>query len=63
MEKGLWCVCVQVMLVDGYQGQKVQDVKKPIQKMMVDKVSCPAFRHSVHQTSHWNYCLAMTPDP
>lgn len=26
-----------VMLVEGYQGQKVQDVKKPIQKMMVEK--------------------------
>ncbi|TNN40310.1 Leucine--tRNA ligase, cytoplasmic [Liparis tanakae] len=26
-----------VMLVDGYAGQKVQDVKKPIQKMMVEK--------------------------
>ncbi|XP_064205975.1 leucine--tRNA ligase, cytoplasmic [Anguilla rostrata] len=26
-----------VMLVDGYKGQKVQDVKKPIQKMMVEK--------------------------
>lgn len=26
------------MLVDGYKGQKVQDVKKPIQKMMVEKV-------------------------
>ncbi|XP_075065776.1 leucine--tRNA ligase, cytoplasmic [Mixophyes fleayi] len=25
-----------VMLVPGYEGQKVQDVKKPIQKMMVD---------------------------
>lgn len=32
------------MLVEGYQGQKVQDVKKPIQKMMVEKVrplQCP----------------------
>lgn len=28
----------QIMLVDGYKGQKVQDVKKPIQKMMVEKV-------------------------
>nr|XP_057943374.1 leucine--tRNA ligase, cytoplasmic isoform X2 [Doryrhamphus excisus] len=26
-----------VMLVDGYKGQKVQDVKKPIQKMMVER--------------------------
>uniref|UniRef100_A0A8D0AU92 Leucine--tRNA ligase, cytoplasmic n=1 Tax=Sander lucioperca TaxID=283035 RepID=A0A8D0AU92_SANLU len=26
-----------IMLVDGYKGQKVQDVKKPIQKMMVDR--------------------------
>lgn len=26
------------MLVDGYKGQKVQDVKKPIQKMMVERV-------------------------
>lgn len=26
------------MLVDGYKGQKVQDVKKPIQRMMVEKV-------------------------
>lgn len=26
------------MLVDGFKGKKVQDVKKPIQKMMVDKV-------------------------
>lgn len=26
------------MLVDGYKGQKVQDVKKPIQKKMVEKV-------------------------
>ena len=26
------------MLVEGYKGQKVQDVKKPIQKMMVEKV-------------------------
>ncbi|TTC00259.1 Leucine--tRNA ligase, cytoplasmic [Bagarius yarrelli] len=26
-----------VMLVEGFKGQKVQDVKKPIQKMMVDK--------------------------
>lgn len=31
-------VLLQVMLVDGFKGQKVQDVKKPIQKMMVDKV-------------------------
>lgn len=30
------------MLVDGYKGQKVQDVKKPIQKMMVERV-----KHSV----------------
>lgn len=27
-----------VMLVKGYEGQKVQDVKKVIQKLMVDKV-------------------------
>uniref|UniRef100_A0A8B9JUE2 Leucine--tRNA ligase, cytoplasmic n=1 Tax=Astyanax mexicanus TaxID=7994 RepID=A0A8B9JUE2_ASTMX len=27
-----------IMLVDGFKGQKVQDVKKPIQKMMVEKV-------------------------
>ncbi|KAG8008559.1 Leucine--tRNA ligase, partial [Nibea albiflora] len=26
-----------IMLVDGYKGQKVQDVKKPIQKMMVER--------------------------
>uniref|UniRef100_A0AAQ4PSH1 leucine--tRNA ligase n=1 Tax=Gasterosteus aculeatus aculeatus TaxID=481459 RepID=A0AAQ4PSH1_GASAC len=26
-----------VMLVDGYKGQKVQDVKKPIQKMMTER--------------------------
>lgn len=26
-----------IMLVEGFMGQKVQDVKKPIQKMMVDK--------------------------
>ncbi|XP_068186983.1 leucine--tRNA ligase, cytoplasmic-like [Antennarius striatus] len=26
-----------VMLVEGFQGQKVQDVKKPIQKMMIEK--------------------------
>uniref|UniRef100_A0A1A8IK77 Leucine--tRNA ligase, cytoplasmic n=1 Tax=Nothobranchius kuhntae TaxID=321403 RepID=A0A1A8IK77_NOTKU len=26
-----------IMLVDGYKGQKVQDVKKPIQKMMIDR--------------------------
>ncbi|CAG5872080.1 unnamed protein product [Menidia menidia] len=26
-----------IMLVNGYKGQKVQDVKKPIQKMMVEK--------------------------
>lgn len=32
----------QIMLVDGYKGQKVQDVKKPIQKMMVETV-----RHSL----------------
>lgn len=31
------------MLVDGYKGQKVQDVKKPIQKMMVEKVKRPLF--------------------
>lgn len=31
-------VFLQVMLVDGFKGQKVQDVKKPIQKMMVDRV-------------------------
>lgn len=29
---------LQVMLVDGFKGQKVQDVKKLIQKMMVDNV-------------------------
>ena len=29
----------QIMLVDGYKGQKVQDVKKPIQKMMVERVT------------------------
>lgn len=28
----------QIMLVDSYKGQKVQDVKKPIQKMMVERV-------------------------
>lgn len=33
----------QIMLVDGYKGQKVQDVKKPIQKMMVEKVKHPLF--------------------
>ncbi|XP_062262028.1 leucine--tRNA ligase, cytoplasmic [Platichthys flesus] len=26
-----------IMLVDGYKGQKVQDVKKPIQKMLVER--------------------------
>ncbi|XP_029030590.1 leucine--tRNA ligase, cytoplasmic-like [Betta splendens] len=26
-----------IMLVDGYKGQKVQDVKKPIQRLMVEK--------------------------
>lgn len=26
-----------IMLVDGYKGQKVQDVKKPIQKMMIER--------------------------
>ena len=26
------------MLVEGFKGQTVQDVKKPIQKMMVEKV-------------------------
>ena len=26
------------MLVEGYKGQKVQDVKKPIQKMLVERV-------------------------
>lgn len=37
----VWMKCLflcQIMLVDGYKGQKVQDVKKPIQKMMVEKV-------------------------
>lgn len=29
---------LQVMLVDEYKGQKVQDVKKCIQKLMLDKV-------------------------
>lgn len=29
---------LQIMLVDGFKGQKVQDVKKVIQKMMVDNV-------------------------
>lgn len=29
---------LQVMLVDGFKGQKVQDVKKLIQKVMVDNV-------------------------
>lgn len=28
------------MLVEEYKGQKVQDVKKPIQMMMVEKVTC-----------------------
>lgn len=31
------------MLVEGYKGQKVQDVKKPIQKMMVEKVKTNEF--------------------
>jgi hypothetical protein len=26
------------MLVDGFKGQKIQDVKKPIQKRMIDAV-------------------------
>lgn len=34
------------MLVDGYKGQKVQDVKKLIQKMMVDNVC-----HRMHAAS------------
>lgn len=34
----LLLLLLQVMLVDGFKGQKVQDVKKPIQKMMIDKV-------------------------
>lgn len=34
----LWTYIFQIMLVKGYEGQKVQDVKKPIQKMMVEKV-------------------------
>lgn len=29
---------LQIMLVDGFKGRKVQDVKKVIQKMMVDNV-------------------------
>uniref|UniRef100_A0A7N6BYV2 leucine--tRNA ligase n=1 Tax=Anabas testudineus TaxID=64144 RepID=A0A7N6BYV2_ANATE len=33
-----------IMLVDGYKGQKVQDVKKPIQKRMVERV-----RHRVQK--------------
>lgn len=38
----------QIMLVDGYKGQKVQDVKKPIQKMMVERVRpCLLFSMSV----------------
>lgn len=34
----VYCFLSQIMLVDGYKGQKVQDVKKPIQKMMVERV-------------------------
>lgn len=44
------------MLVDGYKGQKVQDVKKPIQKMMVERV-----KHSVSDAKLCSapnmYCL------
>ena len=31
--------CLQVMLVGDIKGQKVQDVKKKVQKQMVDNVS------------------------
>ena len=33
------CRCPQVMLVGDIKGQKVQDVKKKVQKQMVDNVS------------------------
>lgn len=29
-----------IMLVKGYEGQKVQDVKKTIQKLMIGRVCC-----------------------
>lgn len=35
------------MLVEGFKGQKVQDVKKPIQKMMVEKVKRPENKRDV----------------
>ncbi len=35
------------MLVEGFKGQKVQDVKKPIQKMMVEKVGGPYVIHDM----------------
>lgn len=38
---------LQVMLVDGFKGQKVQDVKKLIQKMMVDNV-CGSMQSLLH---------------
>ena len=31
--------CTQVLLVGNYKGKKVQDVKKEVQKEMIDKVS------------------------
>ena len=47
----LLCVFLsQIMLVDGYKGQKVQDVKKPIQKMLVERV-----RLSSHQNKASRY--------
>lgn len=48
--KSCSCPLSQIMLVDGYKGQKVQDVKKPIQKMMMDKVRVEAqqSRATVH---------------
>ena len=35
----MFCVCFQVMLVGDVKGQKVQDVKKAVQKQMVEHVS------------------------
>lgn len=61
----VFLLLLQVMLVDCFKGQKVQDVKKPIQKMMVDKVlsllslslstSTAVF---VDHTPLWSLCLA-----
>uniref|UniRef100_A0A3Q1I670 Leucine--tRNA ligase, cytoplasmic n=1 Tax=Anabas testudineus TaxID=64144 RepID=A0A3Q1I670_ANATE len=46
-----------IMLVDGYKGQKVQDVKKPIQKRMVERVRhrvfCEETRRNFEATLDW----------